>query len=83
MEKSIHTREYTAFLRLLKQAREDAGMTQVQLAEALDKTQSFVSKVERGETRLDVIQLRSVLVALGTTLPEFVAKLEKELGKKK
>ena len=83
MEKSIHTREYTAFLRLLKQVREDAGMTQVGLAEALDKTQSFVSKVERGETRLDVIQLRTVLAALGTTLPEFAARLEKELGKAK
>ena len=83
MEKSIHTREYAAFLRLLKKTREDAGMTQVQLAEALDKTQSFVSKVERGETRLDIIQLRSVLVALGATLPEFSSQLEKELGKGK
>ena len=83
MEKSIHTRDYAAFLRVLKQTREDAGLTQVGLAEALDKTQSFVSKVERGETRLDIIQLRSVLTALGTTLPEFAARLEKELGKKK
>lgn len=83
MEKSIHTREYAAFLRLLKRVREDTGMTQVQLAEALDKTQSFVSKVERGETRLDVIQLRTVLAALGVTLTEFAAQLEKELGKGK
>jgi transcriptional regulator with XRE-family HTH domain len=83
MEKSIHTREYETFLRLLKEVREDAGVTQVGLAEAIDKTQSFVSKVERGETRLDVIQLRTVLVALGTTLPEFAARLEKELGKAK
>ena len=81
MEKSIHTREYAAFLRLLRQAREDAGMTQVGLAGALEKTQSFVSKVERGETRLDVIQLRSVLAAVGVTLVAFAARLEEELGK--
>lgn len=80
MEKSIHTRDYAAFLRLLKQAREDAGMTQVGLAAALDTSQSLVSKVERGETRLDLIQLRTVLAALGVTLPEFSARLEKELG---
>ena len=81
MEKSIHTRDYAAFLRLLKKAREDAGMTQVGLAAALDKSQSFVSKVERGETRLDLIQLRTVLAALGVALPAFAARLEAELGR--
>jgi len=83
MEKTIHTRDHATFLRVLKQVREDAGITQVALADAVGKTQSFVSKVERGETRLDIIQLRTVLIALGTTLPAFAARLEKELGKKK
>ena len=55
MEKSIYTREHEAFLRLLREAREGAGLTQVGLAEALGRSQSFVSKVERGETRLDVL----------------------------
>lgn len=80
MEKSIHTREYDAFLRLLKRAREDADLTQVDLAAALEKSQSFVSKVERGETRLDIIQLRSVLAALGVTLPDFSRRLEQVLA---
>lgn len=79
MEKSIHTRDHAAFLRLLKQAREDSGQTQVDLAAALKKSQSFVSKVERGETRLDVIQLRTVLAALGVSLPDFARSLEQEL----
>jgi hypothetical protein len=35
-----------------------------------------------GERRLDVIQLRTILRALGTTLPEFVRKLEARLEKK-
>lgn len=84
MEKSIHTRDYAAVLRLLRQAREGAGLTQVQLAKALKLTQSFVSKVERGEARLDIIQLRTVLAALDVSLTEFVEQLEVELrsGKK-
>ncbi len=82
MEKSIYTREYAAVLRLLRRAREDAGLTQVGLAEALDKSQSFVSKVERGETRLDVIQLRTVLAAVGVTLSAFADRLEREMRKR-
>ena len=50
------------------------------LANALERTQSFVSKVERGETRLDVIQLRTVLAAVGVSLPAFARKLERELA---
>ena len=48
MEKSIHTREYAVLLRLLKQAREAAGLTQVQVARRLKQSQSFVTKMERG-----------------------------------
>lgn len=81
MEKSIYTREYATLLDLLRQAREDAGLTQIDLAAALEKSQSFVSKVERGETRLDVIQLRTVLAALGVALPAFADRLERALRK--
>ena len=80
VEKSIYTREYSAFLHLLRQAREGAGMTQVDLAAALERTQSFVSKVERGETRLDIVQLRTLLAALGVGLPEFARRLERAIG---
>ncbi len=78
-KKSIHTREYDTFLRLLKRAREDAQLTQVDLANALERSQSFVSKIERGETRLDIIQLRTILSALQTSLPDFAQQLEREL----
>lgn len=79
MEKSIYTREYTAFLRLLRQVREGAGLTQVGLAAALKRSQSFVSKVERGETRLDIVQLRTVLATMGVGLPEFARRLERAI----
>lgn len=80
MEKSVFTAEYTALLGLLKQFRREADVTQVELAERLGQSQSFVSKIERGESRLDVIQLRTICRSLGTSLPEFVAALEARLG---
>lgn len=80
MEKTIYTREYEIVLRLLKEARERAGITQVQLAKTLKQSQSFVSKIERGERRIDIVQLRTLCKLFGTTLLEFVTRLEKELG---
>jgi transcriptional regulator with XRE-family HTH domain len=80
MEKSIFTDEYAALLELLREVRSESGLTQVQLAQRLRRSQSFVSKMEVGQRRLDVIQLRTVCGALGTTLPEFVARLEARLA---
>jgi transcriptional regulator with XRE-family HTH domain len=80
MEKSVHTREYGVLLKLLRGTRHAAGVTQVQLAELIGETQSHLSKMERGEVRLDVIQLRTICHALGATLPKFVAELEKRLA---
>ena len=82
MEKSVFTREYSALLMLLRQARQEAGMTQVQLAKKLRLTQSLYSKMERGECRMDMIQVRRICRILGFTLPQFVERLEKELGEK-
>lgn len=81
MDKSIHTAEYSVLLALLREAREAANLSQVQLAERIEQSQSFVSKMEVGERRLDIIQLRTICGALGTTLPEFVQKLEQRLAK--
>ena len=81
MKKSIHTGEYATVTSLLIEIRKSAGITQVQLAKLLGKSQSFVSKVERGENRLDVIQLRTILHTLGTTLAAFVEELEQRLPK--
>ena len=81
MEKSIYTNEYAVVLRVLKQARKEAGITQVQLAKKLRLTQSLLSKMERGECRLDIVQLRSICKILGLTRPQFVQRLEDELAK--
>jgi transcriptional regulator with XRE-family HTH domain len=79
MEKSVHTRDYAVLLELLLETRHAAGVTQVQLAERIDESQSHLSKMERGEVRLDLIQVRTICHALGTTLPRFVKELERRL----
>jgi len=81
MEKSIYTRDHATLIRLLRKTREDAGVTQVQLARKLRLTQSLYSKMERGEVRIDVIQLRTMCRVLGVDFVEFVQMLERSLGK--
>ena len=66
MDKSIWTSEYAVLLELLRETRESAGLTQVELAKKIEQSQSFVSKIEIGERRLDLIQLRSICLTLGT-----------------
>jgi transcriptional regulator with XRE-family HTH domain len=80
MEKSVHTREYGVLLELLRDTRHAAGVTQVQLAERIGETQSHLSKMERGEVRLDLIQMWTICHALGTTLSKLVTELEKRLA---
>jgi transcriptional regulator with XRE-family HTH domain len=82
MDKTIHTAEFATMLTLLRETRQAAGVTQVQLAERLDETQSQISKLERGEVRIDVIELRTILLALGASLPAFMAKLEERLDER-
>lgn len=79
MPKSVFSNNYAVFLRELRAARVRAGLTQVDLAERLGETQSFVSKCERGERRLDVIELRLFCHAMGISTTTFVRRLESEL----
>lgn len=79
MQKSLHSRHYKVFLVELRAARTGLGVTQEALAARLDATQSFVSKCERGERRLDVAELRLWCKALGIRTSEFVSRLEKRL----
>jgi transcriptional regulator with XRE-family HTH domain len=53
----VHAPEYQAMLARLRQARLDAGLTQEEVAQHLGTRQAFVSKVERGERRLDPVEL--------------------------
>jgi transcriptional regulator with XRE-family HTH domain len=75
VEKSIYSVEYQRLCALLREVRQEAGLTQVQVAAALDVPQSFVSKYESGERRLDVIELRHVAKALGMSLRTVLERL--------
>jgi ribosome-binding protein aMBF1 (putative translation factor) len=57
MPKSVHTDKYAKFRELLIAIRTNLSLTQTQLAEKLGKPQSFVSKYESGERRLDFIEV--------------------------
>jgi transcriptional regulator with XRE-family HTH domain len=72
---SVFTTRYDQFRHLLIDARKAAGLTQVDLAGRLSRPQSFVSKFERGERRLDVIEFFDIASALGIDPYEFLSKL--------
>lgn len=80
MEKSIHSYQYSEFLKVFRQVRKRAGLTQVDLAARVGATQSFISKCERGERRIDVVELREFCRAFGLKLVDFVARFEQALG---
>ncbi|MEO8659144.1 MAG: helix-turn-helix transcriptional regulator [Bryobacteraceae bacterium] len=69
---------YQRFRELLVEARTSSGLTQQQLSAKLKRPQSFVSKYERGERRLDVIEFQSVALALGVDPLRFLQRLYKD-----
>ena len=81
VEKSIHSPEHNRLTDLLRELRQDAGLNQTELAERLGVSQTWVSKYELGERRLDLVQLRQVCQALGMSAAKFVAQWEAEVGK--
>lgn len=67
---------------MLSNYRKEANLTQQNLAEKLNKPQSFVSKYESGERRLDLIEFLEVSEALQFDVSEFIKKLQKDFSKK-
>ena len=79
MQKSIHSREYRVFCELLREARERGGLTQEELAARLGESQTFVSKCERGERRLDLVETWRFCEAMGASFRGFAVRLDKAL----
>jgi transcriptional regulator with XRE-family HTH domain len=69
---SVHTRRYRTFLVRLRQARRAANLTQVEVANRLGRPQSYVSKSEIGERRVDVIELDEFAKLYGKPFDYFV-----------
>ena len=80
MPKILHSRHNDIFLRKLRHTRKSKHLRQRDLADLLGRHQGLVSKVERGERRLDVIELRDWLAALEIDFIEFLSELHAELA---
>lgn len=65
MTKSVFTDAYSIFLDTLVEARKKAGVSQVELARRLNRPQPFISYIERGERRIDVVEFCVIMRALG------------------
>jgi transcriptional regulator with XRE-family HTH domain len=74
--KSVFTAKYERFRKRLIAGRKAKALTQSQLAERLGKPQSFVSKYERGERRLDLVEFLEVAKAIGMDPKKLIDQLE-------
>lgn len=81
MQKSIHRPHHRVVCAQLRAARESAGFTQVAFAKQLKTTQAWVSSVETGITRLDLVQIWEWCKACKLALPDFVAAVSEGFAK--
>lgn len=77
----LHSPEYQFLLTQLKEARQVAELTQSELSGRLGKPQSYVSKYERGERRLDVIEFLQVAQGLGADPYAMLRKVEQQFSR--
>lgn len=74
MDRSARSRHRTALQALLRDIRLERALRQVDVAQSLGEPQSFVSKYESGERRLDLVELQQVAAALDTSLQEIIRR---------
>lgn len=75
---TIYTKEHRRLANLLREVRKERDIRQVDLAKALKRPQSFVSKMEAGQRRVDLVELNEVCRALGIKLSTLVRRYEQE-----
>jgi transcriptional regulator with XRE-family HTH domain len=78
MTRSVFTKKYERLRDMLIDARQNAGLSQAEVAARLKRNQTFVSKYERGERRIDVVEFLEVARVLGFDPLVFIRQLEKQ-----
>jgi transcriptional regulator with XRE-family HTH domain len=81
MPRSLFSDAYTSFREVLVATRKNAGVTQVELAERLDKPQQFISKIENGDRRVDLIEFVAICRALRVDPKDVFAAVLRRLPK--
>ena len=79
VRKSLYSPDYDAFLALLRSVRQDAGLTQIELAERLRTTQNYVSKSESGERRVDALEWLRWVESCGADPITFLVRWNRQL----
>ncbi len=72
MKKTIYTNEHKYIIQQLKIARIDSGLDQEEVAKLLQKTQSYISKIESGQRRIDVVQLKELAKVYKKSIDFFI-----------
>lgn len=72
MVKTIHSNKNKKLIETIKKMRTEKGFTQLELANKLSKPQSFISKIESGERRIDLIELEKICCLLDFDLIDFI-----------
>ena len=73
MSKSVYSKDYKEIIECLKKARIEADLSQQAVADKLDKPQSYISKIESGERRLDVAEIKK-FAAIYNKLADYFLK---------
>lgn len=60
MTKSIYSKEHKSIIKRLQKARREAGLKQTDVAKKLGRIQSYISKIEQGERRIDIVELKQL-----------------------
>lgn len=73
---TIHQSDYKKLIEALKSLRKSKGITQISLAKRIKRDQTYVSKYESHDRRLDIIEVRNICRALGEDFSKFIEKFE-------
>jgi transcriptional regulator with XRE-family HTH domain len=80
MHKTIHSPASQTFCSLLRAERQKARLSQEKLAEKLNRPQSFIAKIEKGERRVDLVEFLTIADAMGLDPVKFIRKLQKDIA---